>query len=343
MILVTKWFGVFLCDDHDIKKFELFPKDAKIIAKKLAAIRKGEILPEEKKLAQKKMQVAELRLSELGRPVNFDSSFIKAEDYGFSEALMREAMLELGKMGVKESVHPDRCVLQAIRAVDDINESINVINERLHEWYGLYFPELSDYAKDMKYVKLIAKFTRKEEIMEELGVDLESLGGQMSEEDIQILREVAESLDKLYQVKEGLQKYIADIMKQIAPNLAALLSPSLAARLISLAGGLERLSKLPSSTVQLLGAEKAMFLHLRNHKKPPKHGVIYQHPIVHKAPYWQRGKLARSLASKIAIAAKIDYWQGEYIGDKLIEELEKRKKEIEEKYPTAPRKHRKKG
>ena len=83
-----------------------------------------------------------------------------------------------------------------------------------------------------------------------------------------------------------------------APNLTKLLSANLGARLISLAGSLGRLAKLPSSTVQLLGAEKAMFMHLRSGKAPPKHGIIFQHPAIYKAPYWQRGKVSRSLASK---------------------------------------------
>ncbi len=126
-------------------------------------------------------------------------------------------------------------------------------------------------------------------------------------------------------------------MKETAPNLTTLIGASLGARLISLAGGLERLSRLPSSTVQLLGAEKAMFLHLRSHKRPPKHGIIFQHPSIHRAPHWQRGKIARSLASKISIAAKVDNWNGEFVGDRLLEEFERRVEEVREKYPEPAR------
>lgn len=338
MILVTKWFGVFLCDGQKIKKYILFEKNPKIIAQKLASIQKGEILPEERELAQKRVQVADIRLAELGRPVYVDTSFIRPEDFSFSESLMHEAMVELGKLRTRESVQPDRLIIQAIRAIDDINESINVMSERLHEWYGLHFPELNDYAKEKKYVDLIARHGRRENIIDEIGIEIESIGGEMLDEDLDAIRMLATSILKSYDAKEHFENYISRKMEEIAPNLTTLLSANLAARLISLAGSLERLSKLPSSTVQLLGAEKAMFLHLKNHKKPPKHGIIYQHPAVHRAPYWQRGKIARSLASKITIAARVDYWRGEFIGDRLVEELDRRRKEIEKKYPTPPKK-----
>jgi nucleolar protein 56 len=129
-------------------------------------------------------------------------------------------------------------------------------------------------------------------------------------------------------------------MQETAPNLTTLLSANLGARLISLAGGLQRLATLPSSTVQLLGAEKAMFMHLRSGKAPPKHGIIFQHPAVHRAPYWHRGKIARSLAAKAAIAAKVDYFEGEYIGVRLKAEFEARVEEIARKYPEPPKRPR---
>jgi nucleolar protein 56 len=111
--------------------------------------------------------------------------------------------------------------------------------------------------------------------------------------------------------------------------------------LISLAGGLERLASLPSSTVQLLGAEKAMFRHLKSGKRPPKHGIIFQHPEIHRSPYWQRGKIARALAGKILIAAKVDQYGGEFCGDRLNEEFAARVENIKKRYPEAPKKPQK--
>jgi len=99
---------------------------------------------------------------------------------------------------------------------------------------------------------------------------------------------------------------------------------------------LQRLARLPSSTVQLLGAEKALFLHLRSGKNPPKHGVIFQHPWVNRSPYWQRGKVARSLGGKISIAAKVDAYKGEFFADQLKKQMERRVEEVREKYPDPP-------
>ncbi len=115
---------------------------------KLAAVQRGEILPEERELAVKRMKVADARLKPLGKPMVFDSSFIKPENYGLTPDLMQKVMLELGKIRVLEPLSEDRSIAQAIRATDDLIEEINLLSERLHEWYGVYFPELVDFAVD---------------------------------------------------------------------------------------------------------------------------------------------------------------------------------------------------
>lgn len=103
-----------------------------------------------------------------------------------------------------------------------------------------------------------------------------------------------------------------------------------------MAGGLERLARLPASTIQVLGAEKALFRFLKTGRGSPKHGVIFQHPLIHTAPKWQRGKIARALATKISIAARIDYFSKEDRGAQLREALEKRVEEIRRKYASPP-------
>jgi len=342
MILITKWFGVFLCDEEKVRNKILFEKDAKAIAQKLAAIQRGEMLPEEQRLAQKRMKVADARLSRLGKPVVFDSSFIKADDYAFSADLMHKAMVELGRIRTREPLRPDKCIAQAIRAEDDLIETTNIMNERLHEWYGLHFPELADFKKDDAYAHAIAEDGERSSILKKTGMEIESVGAELLPEDIEVLKIFAVSLSNLYSTKNDLERYIEERMKEVAPNLTTLVGATLGARLISLAGGLQRLSQLPSSTVQLLGAEKAMFLHLRSGKRPPKHGIIFMHPAVHRAPYWMRGKISRTLASKASIASKVDYWQGQFIGDKLLEDLVARVEEIKDKYPEPPRRSERK-
>jgi nucleolar protein 56 len=336
LIMVTKWFGVFLCDRDKVRKHTLFEKEPKLIAAKLAEVQRGNILPEEEQLAQKRMHVSDARLAKLGRPEVFDSSFIKAEDFGYSMPLMQQVMVELGKLRTREPLAPDKNILQAIRAIDDLIENINLASERLHEWYGLHFPELADYEKDERYAELIGRHGYREAILKAIDVQLESVGADMLDEDISVIQDFAMLVSEMYEAKSRLDAYVQKRMEEYAPNMTALLSANLGARLISLAGGLQRLAKLPSSTMQLLGAEKAMFLHLRSHKAPPKHGIIFQHPAINRAPYWQRGKVARSLASKATIAARVDYYKGEFIGDQLKAGMEKRIAEIKEKYPDPP-------
>jgi len=339
MILVTKWFGVFLCDDTKVVGKRLMPKDPKLIAEKLAMMQRGSILPEETELAQgvKKLRVSERRQSELGKPMLFDSSFITAEAYGFSGDLMHDVMLNLAKLRTSEPIPRDRNIVQAIRHLDDLIVSCNLLNERLHEWYGMHFPELGDHAKDKRYCELISKYGERNSIIGELGLDIESIGAEMDADDMRVVMNLADSLCRIYDDRERTESYVSGLVEDVAPNMCALIGGPLAARLISSAGGLDRLASLPSSTIQLLGAEKAMFRHLRSGKKGPKHGMIFQHPDVHRAPYWQRGNISRALAGKLLIAAKVDAYNGEFIGGTLLNEFNKRVEEIKAKYPEPPK------
>ena len=346
-VLVTKWFGIFLIDEKTGKVIDkrLMPKDPGLIAEKLAAMQRGSLLEEEKELAGKmpKVSVSNARQSELGKLTFYDSSFLDPKSFGFTEEIMHGAMLGLGKLRTSEPVPRDRNLVHAIRGLDDLIESINLLNERLHEWYGMHFPELSDIAKDDKYARMISEHGSRENIIGHLGINISSIGADVDDGDLSEMRVLAGAVVRLYEEKEGMERYISEIASEAAPNMCAVIDAPLSARLISLAGGLGRLSTLPSSTVQLLGAEKAMFRHLRSGKRPPKHGVIYQHPHVHRSPYWQRGKIARALAGKVLIAAKIDANDGEFRGDTLREEFEARVKDIQERYPEAPKKQKSQG
>lgn len=342
-VLVTKWFGTFLCEENRIVRKILFPKDAERIADKLAAMQRGGTIPEEAEVSAgtQKLMVSDRRQSPLGKPTLFDSSFIKAEDFGYGQDLMHEAMIRLGKIRTSEPISRDRSAVQAVRSLDDLIETCNLMNERLHEWYGLHFPELADYAQDRKYAELIARYGERDGIIEELGLDIESIGSELEDEDMRSIMDLADQLCMIYDNRERTEEYISGIISSSCPNMCALIGGPLTARLISMAGGLERLASLPSSTVQLLGAEKAMFRHLKSGKKPPKHGIIYQHPEVHRAPYWQRGNIARALACKISIAAKVDQYHGEFIGEQLTQQFATRVEDIKRRYPDPPKRPQK--
>lgn len=269
--------------------------------------------------------------------------------------LVREATILLARWKVKEVAEKrDLYVAQAVNALDDVNKTINLFASRVREWYGLHFPELNDIVEDHEdYFKIVSKLGSRSNIslekLKELGFkdDLaqkivkaasNSMGAELTEFDLNAIRLLSDAGLQLYSIRRNLEKYIDEAMYDVAPNIRGLVGPTLGARLISLAGGLEKLARLPASTIQVLGAEKALFRALRFGARPPKHGVIFQHPYIHKSPKWQRGKIARALAGKLAIAARIDAFTGEYKADELREDLEKRIEEIKTLYAKPPAK-----
>ncbi|MCG2827582.1 MAG: NOP58 family protein, partial [Thermoplasmatales archaeon] len=209
----------------------------------------------------------------------------------------------LGKM-LAGKTSEERYVIQAVNAIDEINKAINIMNERFVEWYSYHFPE---EKKGKDFMEIIAKYDS---------------SGKTNPEN-EALKDVASSILALQKTKNRLEKYVEKSMKEIAPNLSSFAGPIIGAKLISLAGGLGRLSVMPSSTIQLLGAEKALFRHLKEGSKSPKHGILLQHPIVHQADYKQRGRIARIFANNIAIAVKADCYSKRFIAEQLGERFKK--------------------
>jgi len=163
-----------------------------------------------------------------------------------------------------------------------------------------------------------------------------SVGAEMSDWDLEPIRTYAEIYVQLSDLRNKLSQYIDEAMVEVAPNVRELVGSLLGARLIMLAGGLMRLALLPASTIQVLGAEKALFRALRTGSRPPKHGIIFQFPEIFRAPRWQRGKIARALAAKLAIAAKADAFTGNFIAPRLKEDLMKRIQEVKTVYAKPP-------
>ncbi len=280
------------------------------------------------------------------------TGFVKdAEEY---YKLMHEMALEMTRRKLRRVAQKrDLLAAQAIRAIDDIDKTTNLFSARLREWYSLHFPELDDLVREHEdFVRIVAELGHRDNITVENLVKLgfseekakkiaeaakKSMGADFPEFDIRPMQRLAEITLELYRLRRELADYIAHVMKEVAPNITALVGPLLGARLISLAGSLEELAFLPASTIQVLGAEKALFRALRTGGKPPKHGVIFQYPDIHRSPRWQRGKIARALAAKLAIAAKVDYFTGRFIGDKLKEALRRRIEEIKKLYAKPPK------
>lgn len=324
MILFTNWFGTFLIEDEGIVKSQLFPKDPKEIAKRLEAIGYGEILEEEKELIKglKRFLILDKRLTKLGGElIEEETPYIDPEEFGFSGEMLHEAMMILGREKAKVTITKDEGITQAINALDDLIQTSNLLSERIQEWYGLYFPEHRKMIKAEEIINLISDQGR---------------------EDLSPISELTKTLKDINIRRTQLEEFIKDEMEDNAQNLSYLVGPIIGSRLIAKAGGLKSLAKLPSGTIQVLGAEKALFRHLKDGSNPPKHGIIFQHPLVHRAPYWQRGKIARAFASKIALAAKVDGHSDKFIAEQLKKELLERIEEIRERYPEPQKKGRRK-
>ncbi len=253
---------------------------------------------------------------------------------------------------MEEGEKRDQMIIKAVTIQEDLTKMFNILVSHIREWYGFYFHELGKVVEDHElYLKLILELGRIENFTEDnlngLINDKKLIKGileakekavpiKITEEDLERIKAICRLALKIEEERRNIMKYLDDLMSEAAPNIKSLVGPVIGAKLIRKAGGLEQLAKMPASTIQILGAEKALFRSLHGRGTPPKHGIIFQDPRIFKSPRWQRGKIARALASKLAIAARVDYFTGEYIGDELLASLERRIKEIKAKYPKPP-------
>ena len=223
--------------------------------------------------------------------------------------------IELTKEKIKLSVKDDLLVIQAINSIEENNKVVNLLTRRLREWYSHYNPEFSNYVNDnKKFIELLmGKKDKKTE---------ESMGADLSRENMEPIIDLIKQIDSQYKLKDRQEQYLEKLMKKNCPNLTAVAGVTIGAKLIEHANSLKHLAELPASVIQLLGAEKALFRHLKTGARSPRHGLIVQHPLLSGAPQKIHGKIARALADKIAIAVRIDYFKGKFIGDQLRKELE---------------------
>ncbi|MBE6504916.1 MAG: ATP-binding protein [Methanobrevibacter millerae] len=246
----------------------------------------------------------------------------------------------------KAQAGDDKHLIQAINSIDEIDESISKLIERIREWYALYFPEMDLIKNNETYIKLIYENKTKEEIInaksDAFPEDMLDIEDDINPKDLDIMNNYAKSIYELQQTRKNIIDYIDEKMESIAPNLRLLVGASLGAKLISHAGGLKRLASYPSSTVQIMGAEKALFRHLKSGDRPPKYGLIYQHPQVRGAKWWNRGKIARMLAGRISLAARKDVFTHDF-NPEIFNEFTAKVEEIEKNnpFPTKTTKKRK--
>lgn len=261
--------------------------------------------------------------------------------------LCHRSYQEITKDKIRESVKTnDVMIVESINAIADLDESTSRLIERLRQWCMPYLPELDKIHNHQLYTKIIALETTRENIKNSPlleGTDIrlnDDYDIQMDDNDLEKIKSFAISLNSLYDSKNTLEAYLQEKVREVAPNLHDVAGANLAAKLIAHCNGLENLAKLPSSTVQIIGAEKAVFRHLKTGEKPPKHGLIFQHPSIRGSNWWHRGKLARAVAGKITIAARRDAFTGEY-SPELKEQLDQRVEKIKKDNPFPERKNKK--
>ncbi|NIO22585.1 MAG: hypothetical protein GTN38_00975 [Candidatus Aenigmarchaeota archaeon] len=327
--VVTNILGVFAFDrEGKVIVHKLFPKKPEVIAEKLKESRKGEIIEEERtvlnklRLAGYKEVIWDKRAKDgfiacvydpdhRGKEIAKEGFRKLAMDTRFvtTQAELNEIITKVNAFLTKQEVSKvkdDKVIMQVVGIVDDLDSSLNSLSERLREWYGMFSPETVRKVKSHeKLVEMLSRSAGEDEV-----------------------KNFSKSLHDLYKTRDSLSRYLESACKQTIPNLSEVAGPLLASRLLSLAGGLEKIAKLTSSTIQLLGAEKALFRHLKGKGKPPKYGILFGHPLIQNAPKPLKGKVARLVAAKISLAAKTDQYSEKNEGKRIRKELEKKVGEL---------------
>lgn len=304
--------------------------------------------------------VADDTVLELQRAIRLHcAKFIKQ----LGENDMCKAQLGLGhgysRAKVKFNVNRvDNMIIQAISLVDQIDKDVNTFSMRIKEWYSWHFPELSKLVTDTEQYARIALLIKDKSLLTEesvpamsealsgdiqlanliLDASRSSMGADISDIDLLNIQSFATRVIGLSEYREKLHGYLRDKMHSVAPNLAALIGEVVGARLISHAGSLTNLSKYPASTVQILGAEKALFRALKTKGRTPKYGIIYHSTFIGKADTKNKGRISRYLANKCSIASRIDCFSDnatDLFGKALREQVDQRLHFFDSGEPTA--------
>src|ERR671911_304181 len=274
-------------------------------------------------------------------------------DEGTAIQELRDFAISISSSRVKEaSGRLDLHVTQAINALDELDKIINILAARMREWYGLHFPELDHLVQSLTaYARIVSSAGTRDKIthqvLQDAGIQEKkaeiilsgvnrSKGGDITDDNLRLVKKLADQVIEQSQLRDDLANNIETTMEVVAPNVKELLTASVGARITARAGSLQRLATLPASTIQILGAEKALFRSLKTGANPPKHGMLFQHPLIHAAPKWQRGKIARAVAAKVAIAARIDAYRHAEKDPIIADKLKKRILEIQEKNKLPP-------
>jgi nucleolar protein 56 len=237
---------------------------------------------------------------------------IRPTAYGYGRDLLREACILLARTTIREAqAERSQRMGEVVGALEDYLKIQNLLLERLRGWYGFFSLDSVDDDALPSRVRTLAIGAKPLDAAEK-----------------EALTHLADALERVDAARTHLEEYINAAISHIAPNVSALVGPGIAARLVAQAGSIERLATFPAGTIQVLGAERALFRHLKDGTPPPKHGIIFQHELLNTAPKDKRGKLARLLATRIATAAKADAFTKNTIAEELLTDLRGKTAEI---------------
>ena len=319
MFVYSNCIGTFLfSDDLEIKE-SVFFGDVIEANRKLAS---GEWLDEELALLKKIRDRKALFLGFKNKKpenVSFTSDVKKLARANQKllkhEAKIRETALKIARLGIKESVKPDELIAQASNSIQELDRTVSRLSKRLREWYGLKNPELAAGIEDnFRFVREMLEDKKTSE-----------MGAELAAADVDEMKELAGEIERLLKLRARQENYMEKRIKESCSNIAAVAGASIGAKLIASAGSLRNLAFMPATKLQILGAERSMFNFLRKKtKKMPRFGILHEHKFIASAEESRKGKAARLLADKISIAARIDYFKGEFAGDKLLEDVIKK-------------------
>lgn len=244
---------------------------------------------------------------------------------------IREKAIQRTRKQLKSGVDRDKHVIQAVKTLENIKDNNSEQINQFREWYKIHFPEfIEEIQEDEHLIKLLGRGLNKKEMSSFQEMAENSTGQKLPPQEQKILEKTLKNIQKNQEHEEELKEYIKQTVEEEMPNLNAILGPILTAKILTHVGSLEKLAKQPASTIQMLGAEKALFRYLKGQGTPPKHGVIFEHDKVNTLPEDKRGKMARFIANKTALAARLDQYGDKDKGDEYREKIQEKYLEVKE-------------
>jgi nucleolar protein 58 len=292
-------------------------------------------------------------INELMRGIKSHFAQFGAMSRGMSDEVQDQARLglshKLGRHVVKFSKDKvDTMVIQAICLLDELDKELNTYSMRIREWYGWHFPEMTKIiAEQGQYAQTVLKMGRRDnciatdlsDVLDEVTeanlkeASKRSMGTQISDEDIENIQALCKQIIDITKYRASLFEYLQQRMSSIAPNLTELIGALVGSRLVAHRGGLISLAKAPASTVQILGAEKALFRALKTKNATPKYGMIFNSSLVGRTTPRNRGKIARLTATKASICVREDALgdsEGVTVAVECLEKLEQRMRTLDQ-------------